>query len=72
MTSTLRRKPVIQVGLVTLLLHLAACFSVEEARAQGNVVRLAGAAIAIAGNVDQRSRRAVDRPDVAFSHVEIY
>lgn len=39
--STLRRKPVIQVGLVILLLHLAACFSAQEARAQGNVVRLA-------------------------------
>ena len=41
MTSTLRGKPVIQAGLVILLLHLAACFSAQEARAQGNVVRLA-------------------------------
>ena len=37
--STLRRKPVIRVGVV--LLQFAACFSSQEARAQGNVVRLA-------------------------------
>ena len=41
MTSTVRRKPVIQVGLLLVLLHLAACFSAQEARAQSNVVRLA-------------------------------
>jgi len=41
MSSTLQRKPVLRVGLLILLLHLAACFTAQEARAQSNVVRLA-------------------------------
>ena len=41
MMSTLQRKPIIRVGLLILLLHLPACFTAQEARAQSNVVRLA-------------------------------
>jgi tungstate transport system substrate-binding protein len=41
MISTLQTKSVVQVGLLILLVHLAACFSAQEARAQTNVVRLA-------------------------------
>lgn len=41
MASSLQRKPVIRVGLLILLLHLPACFTAQQARAQSNVVRLA-------------------------------
>ena len=41
MRAMFQRKPVIRVGSLMLLVHLAVCFSVHEARAQSNVVRLA-------------------------------
>jgi len=41
MASTLQKKPFIRVALLILLVHLPACFSAQQARAQSTVVRLA-------------------------------
>ena len=41
MRATFQGMPIIRIGSLMLLVHLAVCFSAQEARAQSNVVRLA-------------------------------